>query len=638
MQYDVKALLNKIIETSDFLFSISSYRKIKSGSRVFSDAVRSLDTSEVDVLKRHGNVCSDWSLISVHEEFRPDTVFNSSFSGHCVIGAFDKTEKKKGFHACHGIYNSSITNSEIGCNCLVWNSVLSEYLINNNVVVSCVGSLVCTGKTSFGNNRLILTGVETGGRELISFAEIPFFVAEQICKKRQDESLLKTYRDFCEKYAELCMIDKGIIEEGVRIINTPSVKDSYFGNKSLIDSAQLVDNCTVMSDRTAQTEITSGSIVQNSCVQRGCSVSSMAIVNESVLLEHSGVERHGKVTNSLIGHNSIIAEGEVTSAFVGPFVGFHHQALLIAAMWPEGKGNVGYGANVGSNHSGRAPDQEIWCGEGTFFGLGVNIKFPSNFSRAPYTIFATGLVTLPQAIEFPFSLISTQSESRAGISPAYNEIFPGWTLYSNLYMIKRNEKKFRERDKTGKFDERSGILRPDIVDIMIIARNRLVNITDTREFYTDKDICGTGKNILTEKGRVKGVDAYNFFIEYYCLTNMYSYLVRSSVGLSEDIYTKETSDACWEHGRKIIISERFSGRSIIDNLNRLCVFEKKVAADVLSSRKKDEIRGTRIIPDYLKTHLPAEKDSFVKETFRTAEQRVADIEAIIRKKERYGRN
>src|SRR5947207_10027121 len=120
----------------------------------------------------------------------------------------------------------------------------------------------------------------------------------------------------------------------------------------------------------------------------------MAVVDRSVLTEHSHAERHGKVTASIIGPNSGVGGGEVTSSLVGPFVGFHHQALLIAALWPEGKGNVAYGANAGSNHTSRAPDQEFRPGEGAFLGLGVNIKFPADFSQAPYTVLAPGITTL----------------------------------------------------------------------------------------------------------------------------------------------------------------------------------------------------------------------------------------------------
>lgn len=90
----------------------------------------------------------------------------------------------------------------------------------------------------------------------------------------------------------------------------------------------------------------------------------MGMVHNSVMCEHSHVERHGMLTDSVLGPNSGVAEGEVTASLCGPFVGFHHQSLLIASFWPEGKGNVGYGANVGSNHTSKAPDQELWPGEG----------------------------------------------------------------------------------------------------------------------------------------------------------------------------------------------------------------------------------------------------------------------------------
>src|SRR5947207_6024828 len=145
----------------------------------------------------------------------------------------------------------------------------------------------------------------------------------------------------------------------------------------------------------------------------------MAVVDRSVLTEHSHAERHGKVTASIIGPNSGVGGGEVTASLVGPFVGFHHQALLIAATWPDGKGNVAAGACVGSNHTSRAPDQEFRPGEGAFFGLGVNIKYPSDFSRSPYLVVACAVTTSPQVVAFPFALI--RPVSGQGKPPGHNQ-------------------------------------------------------------------------------------------------------------------------------------------------------------------------------------------------------------------------
>jgi hypothetical protein len=192
--------------------------------------------------------------------------------------------------------------------------------------------------------------------------------------------------------------------------------------------ASTVDNVTLLSGKDEVTVVAGGAFVKDALLQWGAHIDTMACVDGAVVCEHGHVDRHGKLLGSFLGPMSGVSEGEVSSSLVGPLLGFHHQALLIAALWPEGKGNVGYGANVGSNHTSKAPDQEIRPGEGTFFGLGTSIKFPSNFQNAPYTIVATGVCTLPQKVEFPFSLINSPGESIVGLSPAINEISPGWVL------------------------------------------------------------------------------------------------------------------------------------------------------------------------------------------------------------------
>ena len=79
----------------------------------------------------------------------------------------------------------------------------------------------------------------------------------------------------------------------------------------------------------------------------------------------------------------------------------------------------------------------------------MNIKYPSDFTRAPYTIVAMGVSTLPQKLGFPFSLVNKPWGPAPGVSPAYNEIIPAWVLRENLYALKRTEGKFRARNRGG---------------------------------------------------------------------------------------------------------------------------------------------------------------------------------------------
>jgi hypothetical protein len=345
------------------------------------------------------------------------------------------------------------------------------------------------------------------------------------------------------------------------------------------------------------------------------------------------VERHGKVTDSIIGANTGIAEGEVTACLVGPFVGFHHQSLLIAAFWPEGKGNVGYGANVGSNHTSKAPDQELWPGEGIFFGLGVNIKFPSDFTKAPYTIIATAVNALPQKVTLPFSLINSPAERIDGVSPAYNEIMPGWVLSDNIFTIRRNEGKYKKRNKARRAKIEFEVFRPEIVDMMLDARKRLMGVKEQKKVYTDKDIKGIGKNYMMEESRTAGIEAYTFYIKYYALMGLKKQIEKSQVtshkSQVKDILTKKTSDPRWEHERQILAQE-LPNNSAEDDLKLLISMQEKIAKDVQVSKEKDDVRGARIIDDYPQAHAPAAQDSFVKQTHQETAQLKKEIEALLK--------
>ena len=406
-----------------------------------------------------------------------------------------------------------------------------------------------------------------------------------------------------------------------------------------MDGAQLVQNTTILSTPEESTEITHGAIVKSSMLQWGSEVATQGLVDSSLLTEHSHVERHGLVTGSILGPNTGVAEGEVTASLLGPFVGFHHQSLLIAALWPEGKGNVGYGANVGSNHTAKAPDQEIWPGEGAFFGLGVNIKFPADYSKSPYTIFASGVACLPQRMEFPFSLVNSPAVRLDGVSPAYNEIIPGWVLSDNIYMVTRNEGKYEKRNKARRSKFVFEVFRPEIVDLMVDARRRLQAVKAPKEVYTSKDIEGLGKNYLTEGSRTKAIGTYTFYLQYYALLGLkreVAELVKAKQAADAADLLTEPCRECprWEHERQTLARE-LPGVDVAQGLKHLVELQTTIAKAVQVSKEKDDHRGQETIEDYAEAHAPAKDDGFVKETWaktKALEQEVASILAALPKR------
>jgi len=621
----IKKNLDSVIRNSAFIARIGA---IRGDARSY----RPLTDGEISMLESRGNRSLHWDLVRVHAEFTPDRIFDTTFSGECRLGRCDATEiTVSGAVALPaGIYNSLIVSSTIGDNCLVRDAgLVANYHIGDGAVVFRVGELSSTESPAFGNGRTITVGNETGGREISSYAEMTIPVAEAVLKTRGDAELMRRYIEFIDAYVAGCALPFGVVDSGAIITHTPAVRDSFIGSGVRIDGAALIDNCTVLGGPGEETFIGQGAIARNSCVQWGCEVTSMAIVDNSILTEHSHVERHGKATNSILGPNSGIAEGEATSSLIGPFVGFHHQSMLIAALWPEGKGNIGYGANIGSNHTSRAPDQEIWCGEGVFFGLGTNIKFPANYVNAPYSIIATAVVTAPQRIDFPFSLIARPERAMPGIPETHNEIMPGWVLAHNLYAILRNEGKYKKRNKARRTEFDFRVFRPETVAKMISARGALSEVTPLKEAYTGDDIPGAGKNFMTEKCRASGMETYTFFIQYYALMGLRDRLARRDAGTGP-AYAPDAADPEWEFVRGILASEGLDRSAPAENMRRLIEYRERALADTVRSKEKDDLRGRSIIDDYDRINVSAGDDAFIREAREETLRYIEETERLIK--------
>ena len=158
----------------------------------------------------------------------------------------------------------------------------------------------------------------------------------------------------------------------------------------VIDSCRISNCCIHVSS--PGTVTLKQSTLQRCIIHSPCTVGDNCTLERALLFECSSVKDGAFVSNSVIGPDAGIAQGECHHSLLGPFVGFHHQSLLIATCWPLGRGNLGYGAmigdllfasafdrevmgshlrSIGANHTGRANDQECLAGEGCFFGLGM---------------------------------------------------------------------------------------------------------------------------------------------------------------------------------------------------------------------------------------------------------------------------
>jgi hypothetical protein len=609
------------LRESQLLAAVAAVRR--GGGRALAlgeTRIRPLSGAEVAQLERLGNTCDDWARVQVAEGFDGARVRHSYFHGDVILGAFTgQACAAEGIRVPTGIYHSTVAGSVIGNDALVRDvKLLASHVVGPAAVLWNCGSITCDSLTRFGNGAALPVGPATGGREVPIFAEIDIEVAAAVARYRARRDWQVHYGRLVEAYAAAAASRLGIIERGVVLRNTTTLRNTYLGPHAEVDGATLVSECTVLSQPGEPAHIRSGACVTDSLLQWGAGAATMAIVEHSVLTEHAHAEQHAKVSASILGPNTTVAGGEVTASLLGPFVGFHHQALLIAALWPEGKGNVSYGANAGSNHTTRAPDQEFMPGEGLFLGLGVNIKFPSDFSRAPYTVIASGLSTLPQKLTFPFSLVSAPSNGYPGVSPAYNEIVPAWVLTDNFFALARNQAKYRARNQARRLGLALDVFRPDTVDLILDAARRLEAVGEIRPVYTEAQVAGIGKNFMLESSRQYAVAAYRLYARYYALLGLLGRVrLALNEGQPEDgarLLLTPSADPRWEHQRQLL-TQYLQVPDVLTGLRQLPDLLDQVAASVERSKTKDDERGARIIDDYADAHPPAAEDQFVQQTW-----------------------
>jgi hypothetical protein len=622
MRFVVTSLLEGVgcCQESDPLLAVAD-KVAKRPDNVLGLLVRPITHNEVSIMETRGCRAENWEMIKVVEDFDPFRVRRVHLLGHCVLGRFSgDVEQPNGLRLPRGIYDTTLIDCQIGNDCLIENVRCARNLIvERGAVLFDCGSVTGSGASLFGVNQVYAVGPEVGGREVPCFACMDIPGAARIARHREDrlaqDQLLQEWQAYKDRvrnpYAWIC--------RDATVQHTVRLADCFIGPGAVVDQAGALERVALLPKKDAAVHVDGLATVRDSVVQAGVRISGSALVQRSLLCEAATVDEHGLVSDSIIGPNTSIGKGEVSHSLVGPFVGLHHQSLLIAAMWPEGKGNVAYGAMVGANHTGRSPDQEVWPGEGMFFGLGSSIRFPCDFSEAPYLLVAAGVTLLPSQITFPFSAVTTPVDALSTeelVPRAYNELLPAWWLFANAYGIERNEHKYTTRDRAISQKVEAKIWRPDTVALVHAALQRLRAVEQVKPLYFDEDIPGIGKNFLRESSRQKAIGAYE--------RGLCRYALRILLGEQEGQLTIPGS-AEIAHA---LLDELMPQVNVHDRLQELVTIEQENARIVEASKKADDERGERLIPGYEAAHVLATDDPVVARARQRAASTAARVAAV----------
>lgn len=605
--------------------SLTVFAEAKKNTRTSDSRFRQLSEGEIETLEDNGNKCDDWARIRVEAGFTASCVRRSTFVGQVRLPAFYGTVLLPGDVSFPtGIYDSLLCNCEIE-NALIYRvSMLANVYVGRGAVVQNVGTLISSGKLRFPDS--VCVGSECGGRNLRIFPEATSELLEMQLSKNSAE-VVAEYVKILDAWEAENQIPCGVVGSGAVLSNVQVVRNSWIGSHARVEGALKVRNSVILSSLEEPTGVFDGVILENSLVQEAVKLYSAANIAGSLILKKAKVGKKAMVASSVISQCVHIEEGEVTNSFVGPLAQMHHHSLLIAAVWPAGCGNLGYGANVGSNHTGRMPDQEIRPALGMFFGLGVNVKFPANFSEAPFSILATGVTTAPQRLRMPFSLIVPGS-GKLGQPAGLNEILPGWVYSKNAAALERNLYKYSARAK--------GLVQPTSFALYSIQNVRLVSSAlsqllevKLKDVYTGEDLCGLGANYMRETSRQLAILAYRKFLERFLLDFVVDAVEadNSLISLSpREILKPLPNDIIKD---KFILAEFV--QTVPEAIKRARQLSREWYEAVLDGFKRDRDRGREIFDDYDEVH--EDDKEFLDFVRARLEGRVRSLNALLKLKD-----
>ena len=413
---------------------------------------RQLTKTEIRALQQNNNTADDWTKLLVADPFNSNLIKNCNFFGLNRIGKLENVFLE--YHDIRlqvGLYNSTIVSCDFGDNVAINNvNYMSHYIAGNEVIIVNVNELAASDHSKFGNG-IIREGEkenvriwleicnENAGRGILPFNGMLPGDAWLWSRYRDDEALMKKFKQFTEKQFDKKRGYYGKIGDGTVIKNCRIIKDSWIGNEAYIKGANKLKNLTINSGPEGKTQIGEGVELVNGIIGFGCRIFYGVKAVRFILSDHSQLKYGARLINSYLGYNSTISCCEVLNSLIFPAHEQHHNNSFLCAALVLGQSNMAAGATIGSNHNSRAADGEIIAGRGFWPGLCVSLKHNSKF--ASFTIIAKGDYPAELNIPIPFSLVSNDvTNDKLVVMPAY------WFMY-NMYALARNEEKYETRDK-----------------------------------------------------------------------------------------------------------------------------------------------------------------------------------------------
>ncbi len=444
---------------------------------------RPLTSSEIELLKSRMCTAADWSQIEVAEDFRPEYVYYTRFSGKVRIGVFNKEFSLAGGMKKHsGLYHTTLHNVTVGNDCCIENvkNYIANYDIGNDTFIENVDIILTDGESSFGNGVEVSVLNETGGREVMIYDSLSAQQAYVMALYRHRPALIAAMKEMIGNYVGTVSSCIGTIGSNVVIADAGYIKNVKIGDCCKIEGTARLKNGSINSNAAAPVHIGVGVIGDDFIVSSGSSIEDGVTFSRCFIGQACHLGHTYSATDSLFFSNCQGENGEACAVFAGPFTVTHHKStLLIAGMFSFM--NAGSGSNQSNHMYKLGPIHQGIMERGSKTSSDSYLLWPAKVGA--FSLVMGRHVSHQDTSNLPFSyLIENQNTSY---------IFPGVNL--------KSVGTIRDAQKWPRRDRRTDPDRLDCINYNLLSP------------YTIQKMLN-GREILNEMKRVSGEisDTYSF--------------------------------------------------------------------------------------------------------------------------------
>lgn len=298
---------------------------------------RKLTDEEILVLENNNCRADDWESVNVSDDFNPAYLRDVVFYGEIFLGDFDRNiEVSPSFLKHSGIYSATLRNVTVGDNCLIEhvNNYINNYTIGDNCYISNIATLETTEGTTYGQGNIISVMKPSSEGNVVLCTQLNSQLAALMVKYSHDKELRDTLRNMARETIDTQLPERGIIGDGVKIINTVEITNTILGDYCEVNGAARLSDTTIMGTADASVFIGTGVICENSIISDGASLLNHAIVQDCFIGEACKISNGFTAGQSVVFANSNLSKGEACAAFCGPFtISLSKKAQLTDGMY-----------------------------------------------------------------------------------------------------------------------------------------------------------------------------------------------------------------------------------------------------------------------------------------------------------------